>query len=154
MVSERDGFPNRYDQLLVTGVVVDGKENRVDALGRSQRRDDAQVIGESLCLICFSNVQVLFFVRESVNCVDTQFTLKDLSGGNGENGSLGEPIGLIGPSVDGNAILDGFRSLVTNARRVYHTQGQLANAYGFQQIGRICLNVIKLLAVIIRKLAR
>jgi len=25
LVSERDGFPNRYDQLLVTGVVVDGK---------------------------------------------------------------------------------------------------------------------------------
>jgi len=71
--------------------------------------------------------------------------LKDLSGGNGENGSLGEPIGLIGPSVDGNAILDGFRPLVTNARRVYHTQRQLANAYGFQQIGRICLNGIGLL---------
>jgi hypothetical protein len=71
--------------------------------------------------------------------------LKDLSGGNGENGSLGEPIGLIGPSVDGLAFLDGFRPLVANARRVYHAQRQLANAYGFQQIGRICLNGIGLL---------
>jgi hypothetical protein len=71
--------------------------------------------------------------------------LKDLSGGNGENGSLGEPIGLIGPSVDRHAILDGFRPLVANARRVYHAQRQLANAYGFQQIGRICLNGIGLL---------
>jgi len=111
LVSERHGFSDRDDQLLIAGVIVNGEQNRVDALGRPQRRHDAQVIGESL--------------------------LKDLSGGNGENGSLGEPIGLIGSSVDGHAILDGFRPLVTNARRVYHAQWQLANAYGFQQIGRI-----------------
>ncbi len=65
-------------------------------------------------------------------------TLKDLGGVDGEDCPLRQPVGLIGATVNGNAIVDGDGALIAEARRVDDAERQLADSDRFQQIHCIC----------------